>query len=108
MRRCQIDPPLTDMSISACPSIRPAMPRSACRLASATISGRKKSRKSTTSKATMTGAPTASANMNCQPMSTTRMVLSSLTRFVDAIWNAIAAVKLAPLRKTDRARATAA
>src|SRR6266567_8452248 len=31
-----------------------------------------------------------------------------MTRFVDANWNAIAAVKLAPLRNSDRASATAA
>ena len=36
------------------------------------------------------------------------MMLSSRTRFVDAISNAIAAVKFAPLRKIERASATAA
>ena len=36
------------------------------------------------------------------------MMPSSMTRLVDAISNAIAAVKLAPLRKSERASATAA
>jgi hypothetical protein len=36
------------------------------------------------------------------------MMPSSITRLVEATWNAIAAVKLAPLRKIDRANATAA
>jgi len=36
------------------------------------------------------------------------MIPSSITRFVEANWNAIAAVKSAPFRKRDRASATAA
>jgi hypothetical protein len=36
------------------------------------------------------------------------MIPSSITRFVEAISNAIGAVKSAPLRKSDRASATAA
>ena len=36
------------------------------------------------------------------------MIVSSSTRFVDASSNAIAAVKSAPLRKIERAMATAA
>jgi hypothetical protein len=36
------------------------------------------------------------------------MMPSSMTRLVEANWNAIAAVKSAPLRKIDRAKATAA
>jgi len=36
------------------------------------------------------------------------MMLSSATRFVDANWKAMAAVKFAPFRTSDRARATAA
>ena len=35
------------------------------------------------------------------------MILSSRTRLAEAIWNAIAAVKSAPLRKSERASATA-
>ena len=42
------------------------------------------------------------------PMSRARMTPSSTTRLVEAISNAMAAVKLAPLRNSDRARATAA
>jgi hypothetical protein len=56
----------------------------------------------------MIGAATASAAMNCHRMSTIRMMLSSRTRLVDAISKAMAAVKFAPLRKIDRAIATAA
>ena len=56
----------------------------------------------------MIGPPTNSARVNCHPMSSARMMPSSITRFVEANWNAIAAVKLAPLRKIDRASATAA
>jgi hypothetical protein len=36
------------------------------------------------------------------------MIPISITRFVDAISKAIAAVKFAPFRNSDRARATAA
>src|SRR5437016_13203295 len=36
------------------------------------------------------------------------IMVSAATRFVDASWNAIAAVKFAPLRKIERASATAA
>jgi hypothetical protein len=36
------------------------------------------------------------------------MMPSSMTKLVEANWKAIAAVKLAPLRKIDRANATAA
>src|SRR5437870_11546608 len=36
------------------------------------------------------------------------IMVSSATKFVDASWNAIAAVKFAPLRKIERASATAA
>jgi hypothetical protein len=41
-------------------------------------------------------------------MSTTRTTPSSITRFVEASSNTIAAVKLAPLRNNDRASAAAA
>ena len=46
--------------------------------------------------------------MKTQPMNTTSMIPSSMTRFVDATSNAIAAVKFAPFRKIDRASAAAA
>src|SRR4029453_11683559 len=56
----------------------------------------------------MIGPPTNSASVNCQPISSQRITPSSITRFVEANWNAIAAVKFAPLRKIERASATAA
>jgi hypothetical protein len=46
--------------------------------------------------------------VNCQPISSARITPSSITRFVEAISNAIAAVKSAPLRNSARASATAA
>src|SRR5436305_11434967 len=52
--------------------------------------------------------PKNSAAANCQPIRTMMIMVSSATKFVDASWNAIAAVKFAPLRKIERARATAA
>ena len=57
---------------------------------------------------TISNPPANSASANCQPISTMRMMLSSATKFVEAISNAIAAVKSAPLRKIERASATAA
>src|SRR5438034_5815862 len=57
---------------------------------------------------TINGPPRNSAAANCHPIRTMMMIVSSATKFVDASWNAIAAVKFAPLRKIDRARATAA
>lgn len=56
----------------------------------------------------MTGPPVNSASVNCQPINRARMTPSSTTRFVEAISNAMAAVKCAPLRNSDRASATAA
>ena len=56
----------------------------------------------------MIGPPMNSARVNCQPMSSARMMPSSTTRLVLAISNTIAAVKLAPLRNRERASATAA
>src|SRR5439155_1087105 len=49
-----------------------------------------------------------SAAANGQPSTRIMMILSSTTRFVDANSKAMAAVKFAPLRKIDRASATAA
>src|SRR5439155_10410678 len=57
---------------------------------------------------TMTTPPENSAAANCQPIRTARMIPSSMTRFVEANSKAIAAVKFAPLRKIERASATAA
>ena len=56
----------------------------------------------------MIGPPTNSAAVNCHPMRTARITPSSTTRLVEAISKTMAAVKLAPLRKRARARATAA
>src|ERR1700721_4585134 len=58
--------------------------------------------------ATMIGAPMNSAAANHHPIRTTRTTLSSITRLVEAISNAMAAVKSAPLRNKERASATAA
>ncbi len=56
----------------------------------------------------MIGPPINSARVNCQPMSSAKITPSSITRLVEAISNAIAAVKFAPLRNSARASATAA
>ena len=56
----------------------------------------------------MIGPPTNSARVNCHEISRARMIPSSMTRFVLAISKTMAAVKLAPLRSSDRASATAA
>ena len=56
----------------------------------------------------MINPPTNSAATNRHPISRPRMIPSSITRFVEANSNAIDAVKSAPLRKRERARATAA
>ena len=96
------------MSIAACPSIEPATARSACRRASSTSRGVRKLRSNRARTTIITGPPTNSAAVNCQPSSSPRMRPSSITRFVEANWNAIAEVKLAPLRNSDRAMATAA
>jgi hypothetical protein len=56
----------------------------------------------------ITGPPMNSARVNCHPSTRAITTPNSMTRFVDAISNAMAAVRLAPLRKSDRAKATAA
>ncbi len=56
----------------------------------------------------MIGPPTNSAAVNCQPISRARTMPSSITRLVEAISKAMAEVKLAPFRNSERARATAA
>ena len=56
----------------------------------------------------MMGPPANSAAVNCQPISSARITPSSMTRFVEAISNAIAAVKPAPFLNSDLASATAA
>ena len=69
---------------------------------------RTNSRNNTASTTIISGPPTNSAAVNCQPISRARMMPNSTTRLVEPISNAMAAVKLAPLRNSDRASATAA
>ena len=52
--------------------------------------------------------PVNSARANCQPSIMNMMIPNSITRFVEANSKAMADVKYAPLRKMERARATAA
>ena len=96
------------MSIAAWPSIDPAMPRSAWSRASRSSRSRRKSRNSTARNTIISAPPLNSASVNCQPISSARITPSSITRLVDAISNAIAAVKSAPLRNSARPSATAA
>src|ERR1039457_153672 len=96
------------MSMAACPSMEPARPCSACRLASSMSVARTNSRNASAIATIMIGPPTNSASVNCQEISRARMMPSSMTRLVLAISNAMAAVKLAPLRTKDLASATAA
>ena len=106
--REKIEPPATDMSISAWPSIEPRSPRSDWRLAISTSRGVSNRRNSTARNNTIRGPPTNSASANCHPISSHSRIPSSITRFVDANSKAMAAVKSAPLRKMERASATAA
>src|SRR5271156_3531365 len=87
---------------------RTVSPRSAWRRAASMSLERTKSRNSTASTTIISGPPTNSAAVNCQPISRARMMPNSTTRLVEPISKAMAAVKLAPLRNSDRARATAA
>ena len=104
-----IDPePPTDMSIAAWPSIDPAMPRSAWVCASPSSRLVRNSRNAVAMITIMMGPPVNSAAVNCQPISSARITPSSMTRFVEAISNAIAAVKPAPFLNSDLASATAA
>ena len=108
-RRANEPSPWTDMSIAAWPSIDPAsapvrlLPGLAQRACPAGTAGTR-----TASTTIMIGPPVNSASVNCQPISSARMTPSSMTRLVEAISNAIAAVKFAPLRNSERASATAA
>src|ERR1039457_3653559 len=105
---CQNVPSWRLMSMAAWPSMRPASPSAACARAASMTRGRSVARSSTTSSAIMMGPPTNSAAMNCQPSTTASNTLSSTTRFVDANWKAMAAIKSAPLRNNVRANAVAA
>ena len=96
------------MSMPAWPSIEPATPRSACARAASTIRLRSQRRNSSATNTIMIGPAMNSARVNCQPSAIARMIPSSMTRFVEAISNTIAAVNEAPLRNRDLASATAA
>src|SRR5262245_2804941 len=97
-----------DMSISAWPSIEPSRPFSASWSASSTRLCFRKSRNASARMTIISGPPTNSPRTNCHPSSSQMMIPSSITRFVEANSKAIAAVKFAPLRNSDRARATEA
>src|SRR5919197_1366735 len=96
------------MPISAWPSIRPSTPRSACSSASSTSRRRRNRRNTSASRTIISGPPTNSPSVNCQPRTSAIRIPSSTTRFVDANSKAVAAVKSAPRRKSERASATAA
>ncbi len=55
-----------------------------------------------------TRPPTNSASVNCQPISTHETMPSSITRLVEANWNASALAAEAPFASSDLAIATAA
>ncbi len=96
------------MSMAAWPSMDPARPLSACARAAWMSRLRTKSRNATATRTIMMGPPMNSARVNCQEISSARMMPSSMTRLVLAISKTITAVKLAPLRNRARASATAA
>ena len=108
-RRCHTVPsPRTATSMEAWPSMEPDSPFAACVRAVPMSSWRSQSRKATATMITIRIPPTNSASVNCQPNRIQMMIPSSITRFVEAIAKAMAAVKLAPSRKSERASATAA
>src|SRR5205085_2100030 len=76
--------------------------------ASSTSRRRRKSRKTSASRTIMSGPPTNSPSVNCQPRTSAIRIPSSATRFVEANSKAVEAVKSAPRRKSERASATAA
>src|SRR4051812_19309169 len=96
------------MSIAAWPSIEPATARSACSRAASRMRPLIHSRNASATITIMIGPPTNSASVNRQPIKRARMMPSSTTRLVEAISKAMAALKDAPLRNSDRASATAA
>jgi hypothetical protein len=84
MRATIAPSPVTDMSIAACPSMRPTSPRSACRFASAIRCCVMTPRSMTVSNATIIKPPANSAATNCHPIRTAKMMPSSMTRLVEA------------------------
>ena len=96
------------MSMAAWPSIRPAIPLSACARAASRAERRNSRRSSKTSSGIITSPPIQLAAMKRQPMSVSSTRPSSSTRLVEATSKAMAAEKSPPLRTTARAIATAA
>ncbi|MBJ7593734.1 MAG: hypothetical protein JF886_02545 [Candidatus Dormibacteraeota bacterium] len=68
----------------------------------------KKNRETSAKRPIISTPPTNSLAVNCQPISSARMMPSSMTRLVEAIMKTIAAVKLAPFWNSDLAIAVAA
>ena len=102
-------PSVMDMSISPCASwVEPKTPRSAWRLASSTIRLRSVTLNRIHRSTAMSRPPANSAATNCQPKRMRRTRPSSKTRLVEANSKMIALTKLAPLRKSALATATAA
>lgn len=88
--------------------MEPTNPRSACLLASSTSLLLRKRRNKNQSSTIITAPPTNSPTVNCHPSMIAMMMPSSMTRLVEANSKAMAEVKSAPLRKIERASATAA
>src|SRR5712692_1349130 len=102
-RRRKKGPPVMDMSISPCPSMRPRSPFSACMRASSTMRARRVYLKTTARIPIISSPPANSAATNCHPSSTSRTMPSSKTRFVLANSKRIALARVAlPDRANDR------
>ena len=113
LRRAEPLPPRARRRRPTCPSRRgpPSSRRDPCSPGRAPrrpggASGRR--RKTIARMTIISGPPTNSPRTNSQPSRSAITIPSSTTRLVEAISNAIAAVKSAPRRKSERARATAA
>ncbi len=107
-RRLSSGPWVTDMSMAAWPSMRPAAPCSAWARASPSSFRLRNSRSSTVSTTIMTTPPAHAAAAKRQPRITQSTIPNSMTRLVEANWKAMAARKSAPLRIIERAMAVAA
>src|SRR5664280_712492 len=103
-RRPKLPSVPTLMSMPACPSIDPASPLAAWSRAAASSRRDRNNRNSSASSRIITGPPTNSARVNCQPISRARIDPSSITRLVEANWKAIAAVKSALMALTETAQ----
>ena len=98
----------TAMSISACPSIRPCTSLFARAMAACTRVGLRTRRRIAASRAIITTPPANWARVKRHPMSDHRISPSSSTRFVEANWNTMAAVKSPPRFTMERPIAVAA